>query len=314
MMRSLLVGAIFLALVSSTLAASLPALTKIYSIWYCGDDACEWKTEPNLNATSWITNRGDGKPTVNLVIFSFINPYSLLQDPTGIPKGFTQNAVNYFKNKGIYVSFSIGGAAYSSDWDRALSSGAAQLARNAAAVAQKFGVGIEIDYETDSSGSLTQLDTFVKTYRSLIAYQPGNTPAPQSILTVDLGAGTGYLSALSAKASTWVESPQLVNWLNAMVSGDANGDNTQYWQQHLDGANWANIPPLKPSLLVGCLYASSGATNCGTYSGTVLEKAVTWSKSHNTYGISFWAAGCPGPNNCAGNCPGIQQGSKAWLG
>jgi len=221
--------------------------------------------------------------------------------------------VNYFKDKGIYVLFSIGGEAYSGDWDRALSSNPAQLAKNAAAVANKFGVGIEIDYETDSGSSLERLDTFVKTYRQEIAFQPGNTPPPPSILTVDLGAGTGYLSALSAKAATWLGSPQLVNWANAMVSGDPNGDNTQYWQQHLDGANWANIPPLSPKLLVGCLYASSGATNCKSYTGTVLEKAVSWSQSHGTKGISFWAAGCPGPNNCAGVCPGIQQGSIAWL-
>jgi len=251
---------------------------------------------------------------VNIVIFSFINPYSLMQDVNGIPKGFTQNAVNHFKEKGMYVIFSIGGESYSGDWDRALSSNAAQLARNAAAVANKFGVGIEIDYETDSGSSLNNLHTFVKQYRAVIPFQAGDTPAPQSILTADLGAGTGYLSALSAKASAWVGSPQLVNWLNAMVSGDPNGDNTQYWQQHLDGANWANIPPLNPKFLVGCLYASSGATNCGAYTGTVLQKAVTWSQQHNTKGISFWAAGCPGPNNCANNCPGIQQGSKAWLG
>jgi len=298
----------------SSLNGALPSLSKIYSLWYCGDDACLWASEPKLNSTAWILNRGDGKPTANIVIFSFINPYSLMQSVDGIPKGFTQNAVNFFKDKGLYVIFSIGGESYSSDWDRALSTNAAQLARNAAAVANKFGVGFEIDYETDSSGSLNNLDTFVKTYRSIIPYQAGDTPSPPSILTADLGAGTGYLSALSAKASSWVGSPPLVNWLNAMVSGDPNGDNTQYWQQHLDGANWANIPPLDSKFLVGCLYASSGASDCSSYSGTVLEKAVNWGKSKNIHGLSFWAAGCPGPNNCATNCPGIQQGSKAWLG
>ncbi len=47
----------------------------------------------------------------------------------------------------IYVLFSIGGEAYSSRWDTALSQNAAGLAKNAAAIAQKFGVGMEIDYE-----------------------------------------------------------------------------------------------------------------------------------------------------------------------
>jgi len=267
-----------------------------------------------VNKSSWIANRGDGKPTANLVIFSFINPYSLMQDVNGIPKGFTQNVVNYFKSKGLYVIFSIGGISYSGDWDRALASNPSQLAKNAAAVANKFGVGIEIDYETDSAASLTQLDVFVKAYRQQIPFQAGDSPSAPSILTVDVGAGTGYLTSLSAKAASWVGSPQLINWINAMVSGDPNGDNTQYWQQHLDGANWANIPPLSPKLLIGSLYASSDASDCKSYSGTVLQTAVTWAQSKGIKGISFWAGGCPGPNNCAYNCPGIQQGSKAWLG
>jgi hypothetical protein len=303
---------VLLALLSLSSAASL---SKIYSVWYCGDDACIWTSEPQVNKSSWIADRGDGKTTANLVIFSFINPYSLMQDVNGIPKGFTQNVVNYFKSKGMYVIFSIGGISYSSDWDRALATNPAQLAKNAATIANKFGVGIEIDYETDSAASLTQLDVFVKTYRQQIPFQAGDSPAAPSILTVDVGAGTGYLTSLSAKSATWVTaSPQLVNWINAMVSGDPNGDNTQYWQQHLDGANWAGIPPLNPKLLVGSLYASSGANNCNSYSGTVLQTAVQWAQSKGIKGLSFWAGGCPAPNNCAYSCPGIQQGSKAWLG
>jgi len=310
---------IFCALILLSLAhlslSALPSLGKIYGLWYCGDDACLWEKEPKLDSSAWILNRGDGKPTANVVIFSFINPYSLMQNVNGIPAGFTQNAVNYFKDKGIYVIFSIGGASYSGDWDRALAANPTQLAKNAATIANKFAVGIEIDYETDSGSSIEQLDTFVKVYRQQIAYQAGDTPSPPSILTVDLGAGTGFLTSLSAKAAGWLNaSTPLINWANAMVAGDANGDNSQYWEQHLNGASWANIPPMNPHQLVGCLYASSGATACQTYSGSALEKGVAWSQSHNTRGLSFWSAGCPAPNNCANNCPGIQQGSKAWLG
>jgi len=289
----------------------LPSLEKVYSAWYCGDDSCLWATAPTGNIT-WLIDRGDGKPTVNVVIFSFVDPVKLLAG--SIPSGFTRNLINYFISKNIYVLFSIGGASYASNWDQALASNAEQLGKNAAAIAQQFGVGIEIDYETDSSSSMPALTTFVKAYRSVIPYQSGPSPAPQSILTVDLGAGTGYLTAMSATAAGWL-SANLVNWANAMVSGDPNGDNTQYWQQHLDGASWANIPPMNASQLVGSLYASSGAADCQTYQGTVLPTAIAWIQQNNARGLSFWAAGCPaGPTQCASNCPGIQEGSKVFLG
>jgi len=291
--------------------SGLPSLNRIYSAWYCGDDSCLWASPPTNNQ-SWLTNRGDGKPTVNVIIFSFIDPLTLIKGT--IPAGFTKGEVNYYKNNNIYVLFSIGGASYSSNWDTALAQNAVQLATNAAAIANQYGVGIEIDYEQDSSGSMSLLTTFVKTYRSIIPFDGSASPAPQSILTVDLGAGTGYLSAISATAGGWL-TQNLVNWANAMVSGDPNGDETQYWQQHLTGANWANIPPMNPNYLVGSLYASSGAADCQTYTGTNLPTSVSWIQSNKARGLSFWAAGCPaGPSQCANNCPGIQQGSKAFLG
>jgi len=286
-------------------------LNKIYASWYCGDDACTWSTEPKFENSAWLTNRGDGKPTINIVIFAFINPTNLLRGE--IPAGFTQNAVNYFTSKNMYVMFSIGGESYSGNWDSALASNPTQLAQNAAAIARKFNVGIEIDYETDSATSLPAMETFVKTYRSIIPQQNGDTPSPPSLLTVDLGAGTGYLSALSAKAGGWLTA-NLINWVYAMVSGDPNGDNTAYWQQHLNGATWANIPPVPAQKLVGCLYASSNANNCKNYDGTVLPTAISFVESHNMKGISFWSSGCPAPNNCVTGCPGIEQGSKVYLG
>jgi len=270
-----------------------------------------WASTPSKNI-SWLVDRGDARPTVNVVIFAFVDPVKLLQGT--IPAGFTDAEVNYFKSRNIYVLFSIGGASYASNWDQALAQNPTQLGKNAAAIAIKYGVGFEIDYEQDSGSSMNALTTFVESYRSVIPYESGSTPSPQSILTVDLGAGTGYLSAMSATAGGWL-TKNLVNWANAMVSGDPNGDERQYWQQHLNGATWANIPPLKTSQLVGCLYASSGAQNCQTYDGTVLPTAIAWIQQNKCRGISFWAAGCPaGPNQCATNCPGIQQGSRVYLG
>eukprot|EP00026_Physarum_polycephalum_P013234 Phypoly_transcript_13614.p1 GENE.Phypoly_transcript_13614~~Phypoly_transcript_13614.p1 ORF type:complete len:262 (+),score=19.26 Phypoly_transcript_13614:133-918(+) len=209
-----------LLLVSCSLVSGLPSLNQIYSAWFCGDDSCLWASPPSSNQT-WLVNRGDGNPTVNIIIFAFVDPLKLLQGT--IPAGFTQGEVNYYKNKNIYVIFSIGGASYASNWDQALNQDAVKLATNAANIAKQYGVGIEIDYEQDSSASMGLLTTFVKTYRTIIPFDGSASPAPESILTVDLGAGTGYLSAISATAGGWLNA-SLVNWANAMVSGDPNGD------------------------------------------------------------------------------------------
>jgi len=296
----------FLALLS--LSAAQPS--KIVGLWYCGDDACDWSKEPNTTSIQWIINRGDGKPTANVVIFAFLDPLALLQTG-GVPAGMTQNIVNFFKNAGIAVMFSIGGEVYSDDgrWAQALSNPAA-LAKNVAAVSKKFGVGIEIDYEIDGSPS-DALDSFVKTYRSIIP----RSSDPASYLTVDMGAGTGYLTGVSKLTSMWLNA-SLINWANAMVTGSPYGslsEATQYWQQHLDGVGWDNIPPVNPNSLVVSLYSSSGSKNCHSYDGTVFQGAVGWVGQKNSRGIFFWAVGCPAPNQCVSNCEGIQQGSKALI-
>jgi len=285
-------------------------LSKVYAVWYCGDDQCTWASQPNLSNMDWILNRGDGKPTANLVIFSFVNPMSLLQ-PNGIPAGFTQDAVNFFTSQGIGVLFSIGGASYTPLWDQALAQNPTALAQNAAAISKQYGVGFEIDYENENSVSIAALDVFVKTYRQEIPFGWN----AENLLNVDVGAGTGYLTSVSKAAGSWI-SQGLVNWENAMVTGSPYtnlSDATQYWEQHLNGANWANISALPGNELVVSLYSSDGSNNCNSYSGTVLEGTVGWVNQNSVRGISFWAVGCPGPNDCVTVCPGIQQGSEQFL-
>jgi len=300
------------------MTTSQAAPSKLFGLWYCGDDYCDWAAEPNLNNAQWIVNRGDGKPTANVVILAFVDPLALLQQTTnsitlnGIPRGMTKNVVNFFSSKGVSVQISIGGAAYTSNWDQALSINTKQLATNVANMAKNLGVGIEIDYENENSATLNNLDTFVKTYRSIIAYgeSAGN------LLTVDTGAGTGYLTSVSVKASGWLNSSQ-VNWENAMVTGSPYDDASTpeyYWTQHLTGASWASLPPVAPNQLTGGMYASSGAKECKQFDGTVLQQIIPWVEQQKMRGIFFWAAGCPGPNNCAYNCTGLQQGSIAYLG
>jgi len=201
-----------------------------------------------------------------------------------------------------------------SEWNEALAN-PQQLAYNAAQMAKQYGVGIEIDYEDDVYGSyLNSLDEFVTAYRSYIPNDPSN--GPSSIISVDLGSGTGYLTGISEAASTWLSNNQ-VNYANAMVSSAPWGTlsaASQFWQQHLSGASWAGIAPMNPNQLVVSLYADDGSTYCSSYqSGDMIDQTIGWVQSQGTLGIAFWAVGCPmSPYNCDMECAGIAQGSVAF--
>jgi len=315
-MRDQQVIILLVAVLISVLGQKAPS--QLYGLWFCADDGCLWATEPNYSNANWIINRGDGKTTPNVVSFAFLDPIALLRQTTdstflnGVPRGMTSQAVSYFKNKGIVVQFSIGGYSYTPNWDSALSQNPSQLAINVAQVAKQFGVGIEIDYESDGPNS-NGIDTFVKKYRSIIPYGEDGP----SLLTVDVGAGTGYLTQISVLASQWLNQ-SLINWENAMVAGspDLTADYFEmYWQEHLDGSAYDGVPPVPGDQLTGALWCSYWATECKVYDGSTLQQVMPWVESHKMRGIFFWTAGCPAPpSDCAVNCTGIQQGSIEFLG
>src|SRR5262245_16956927 len=139
----------------------------IYGAWHCGNDYCTWGTVRSVtefdSKNHWLIDRGNGVPSVNLVVLSFVHPLKLLNKTTdsttlnGVPRGMTQEIVNYFKSRNIRVALSIGGITYVDAWNQALAANATQLGLNAAAVAQSLGVGIEIDYEESANPNLTAL-------------------------------------------------------------------------------------------------------------------------------------------------------------
>ena len=55
---------------------------QIYGTWHCGNDACTWATVRDMTdfdaKNHWIIDRGDGVPSVNLVVLAFVNPLKLL--------------------------------------------------------------------------------------------------------------------------------------------------------------------------------------------------------------------------------------------
>jgi hypothetical protein len=304
--------------------AETPTPIQIFGVWHCGSHYCDWNEEIDTTpggafdkANRWLlegrTGTNAGKPAVNLVVLSFVNPLQLLHGTsleTMVPRGMTHDVVNYFKSHDIRVMLSIGGITYTDDWDAALTTNPTQLGLNAARVAWELGVGIEIDYENSSSPNIDGLEAFMAAYRSQHRYDPtGVNHAAR--LTIDVAAGDRWLIALNRHATQyWLrpESPVL-DYANAMVSGTSSGTPTD-WQEHVDGKpQYAPpVPPLAPARFTGALYLKGNIANCLNYGASeqkadanyvqkVLPNALAFPTSAgNTPGMlgyMFWAAGTP---------------------
>src|SRR5919205_194880 len=299
MLRRLL----FLLILVTAFAAAPAHATpiSIYGAWHCGNDACTWASVRDMTdfdqKNRWLVDRGDGsgQPSVNLVVLSFVQPLKLLNKTTdaqtlnGVPRGMTSSVVNYFKSKGVRVMLSIGGITYVDAWNQALATNPTQLGLNAAALAKSLGVGIEIDYEENTSPNLTGLQAFIDAYRSQLPYDAtgGNHAAR---LTIDLASGDRWLIALTRKATAdWLNTTTpVLDYANAMVpskqptsASAAQAD----WQEHIDGKPQFAPPivPLAPAKFTGGLYIVTGTRaapecvdfnnslqkSCGTYVQTV---------------------------------------------
>jgi len=76
---------------------------QIYGAWHCGNDACTWSAVRTVSEfdsqNHWLVDRGDGRPSVNLVVLSFVHPLKLLNQTTdagtlnGVPRGMTPEIV-----------------------------------------------------------------------------------------------------------------------------------------------------------------------------------------------------------------------------
>jgi hypothetical protein len=200
----------------------------VYGAWHCGNDFCTWASVRNMTdfntKNQWLINRGDGSPSVNLVVLSFVQPLKLLNKTNdagtsqGIPIGMNQAVVDYFKTRGVRVQLSIGGITYVDAWNQALATNPVQLGLNAADAAQRLGVGIEIDYEENTSPNLVALQAFIDAYRSVLPYDASGTNHAAR-LTIDLGAGDRFLIALARKATAdWLNTTnRVLDYANAMV-------------------------------------------------------------------------------------------------
>ena len=122
----------------------------------------------------WLIDRGDGVPSVNLVVLSFVDPLKLLnrtndaQTVNGAPIGMNQRVVSYFTSHNVRVMLSIRrDHVREPTGTSALATNPTQLGLNAAALAKSLGVGIEIDYEENTTPEPDRGRTaFITAYRS----------------------------------------------------------------------------------------------------------------------------------------------------
>jgi hypothetical protein len=282
------------------------------------DQKNHWLIERENNVSCDYQVEESCNPSVNLVVLSFVHPLRLLDKTTdaqtlnGVPRGMTQEVVDYFKKQGIRVMLSIGGITYTDAWNQALAEDAWQLGLNAAAVADTLGVGIEIDYEENRNPNLEGLQNFIEAYRNMHPYdETGADPAAR--LTIDLAAGDRWLIALTEKATAeWLNTNNpVLDYANAMVTPrqPTADEAIANWQEHIDGKPQYDppIPPLAPAKFTGSLWLTGrkSAPECvnfdkslqhptatGDYVQTVIPNGA--GTTPGMLGYMFWAAECQG--------------------
>ncbi|MGW4645634.1 hypothetical protein [Kitasatospora sp. NPDC004289] len=327
------------ALLAAALAPAAPpaaaAITplEVYGAWHCGDDACTWATVRTMSqfdqANHWLVDRGDGRPSVNLVVLSFVHPLRLLdgvndaQHADGVPVGINQAVVDYFTSRGIRVMLSIGGITYTDAWNQALAKNPVLLGQRAAALATRLGVGIEIDYEENTTPNLPALQSFVDAYRAVHPYDPtGARPAAR--LTIDVAAGDRWLIGVNQYATAnWLRTDRpVLDYANAMVPARQPSPSTATanWQEHLTGKPTYDPPvgPLAPAKFTAGLYVAEGSKvrpECTDFAASLQNTTAAWLRaaapagagtSSGLLGYMFWAAERPSvrgvttvpPNSC----------------
>jgi hypothetical protein len=316
-------------------AAAATSPMQVYGAWHCSDDACLWGTVRDMTTfdtnNHWLIDRGDGRPSVNLVILSFVNPLRLLNgtndagDVNGVPVGMNQAVVNYFTSHGVRVMLSIGGITYTSDWNTALGQNGTLLGQKAAALATQLGVGIEIDYEQSSSPNIAGLQNFITAYRAAHPYDASGAD-PAARLTIDVAAGDRWLIALDQYATAnWLTTANpVLDYANAMVPSKQPSTSSaeSNWQEHITGKSNYSPPigPLAPAKFTGSLYIAEGSSvrpECTNFSASLQNSTGSWLQSAapagagttpGMLGYMFWAAEKPSTRGVTTDPPNTCQG------
>jgi hypothetical protein len=334
--RSFAIFLVVLAVLANACSNNATTPIQIYGAWHCSDDSCKWKAVRDISGfdskNHWLIDRGDGSglPSVNLVVLSFVQPMKLLNQTSdsetanGIPIGMSSAIVNYFTTHNVRVMLSIGGFTYISFWDQALSTDAKQLGTNAANAAKAMGVGIEIDYENDTSPNLAALQEFINAYRAILPFDPTGANAAAR-LTIDLAAGDRSLVALSQKATKeWLTTTNpVLDYANATVpngqptASEAEGN----WKEHVTGLTLHNIPALAPAKLTGAVRLVLGnnpTPECNNFNMSLQNSTGHFVQTvppngagttPGMLGYMFWGSEAQSPSTCEG---GVGAGAKTY--
>lgn len=329
-----LLAAVLVSGLAGPAPASAATPVSVFGAWHCSNDECTWATVRSVaefdSRNHWLIDRGNGQPSVNLVVLSFVEPLKLLNGTTdagtldGVPRGMTQDIVDYFKSRGVRVMLSIGGITYTDEWDAALASNATLLGQRAAAVAARLGVGIEIDYEQNTNPNLVGLQQFIDAYRAVHPYDASGADHTAR-LTIDVAAGDRWLIALNRKATAdWLRTDTpVLDYANAMVPARQPSMSSAIanWQEHLDGKPQYSpqVPPLAPAKFTGGLYLTGrkALPECTNYANSLQKATRSFVESaaangagttSGMLGYMFWAAEKPSsrnvttapPNSCEG--------------
>ena len=334
MRRSSPTFATLLAIAALWPAAASAGPMQVYGAWHCSDDYCTWgapRTVAEFDSKNhWLIDRGDGRPSVNLVVLSFVHPLKLLNGTTdattldGVPRGMTPAIVDYFTRRNIRVMLSIGGITYVDAWNQALAQDATLFGLRAAQLATDLGVGIEIDYEENTDPDLAGLQAFITAYRSAIPYDAtGNNPSAR--LTIDLAAGDRWLIDIGRTATRdWLRTnAPVLDYANAMVPARQPSASKAIasWQEHIDGKRQyvPAYPPLAPAKFTAGLYlagASRARPECNNFATSMQKSTGTFVQTaapngagttSGLLGYMFWAAERPSrgtttqpPDSCEG--------------
>ena len=317
---------------------------QVYGAWHCSNDACTWgavRTDTEFDSKNhWLIDRGDGRASVNVVVLSFVHPLKLLNQTTdattlnGVPRGMTPQIVSYFTSRGVRVMLSIGGITYTKAWNQALAQDAELLGLRAAQLATQLGVGIEIDYEENTSPNLAGLQAFIDAYRLAIPYDAtGSNPSAR--LTIDLAAGDRWLIDIGRKAtSDWLRTTApVLDYANAMVPAKQPSTDKAIanWKEHIDGKPQfaPPYPPLAPAKFTAGLYVAEGSRvrpECNNFGASLQSTTGAFVQTAapngagttaGLLGYMFWAAERPAsrgvttqpPNTCEG---GIGVGATTY--